>query len=262
MNPDDLLDFLARAAADPDIALTEAQAARIYADFMAGRLDAADLPLPLEQAVRGVEVEDIAAALATLALLPRGRTRARVTLRERFQRTVDGAAVEIGAGRLDLAAWQALMQQAVVRHLVDQAAAGAQGDAATLARVGPALDAEARTQTAYLSRFADTLAAAALLGVAWSEAAIAARSDLYGGAGWGWWFRANETRGAGYGQVVKYRAVDDRRTCGPCSAAERDGPYRVGEGPWPGQVCAGGGRCRCTRETVYDLDAYRRLYGV
>ena len=164
MDPDEFLAFLARLAADPDIALTEEQAARLYADFLAGRLDVSALPLPPEEAVRGVGASDIAAALAALALLPRHRGRARVTLRERFQRAVDAYAVEHNLGVLTLEYWHALMQQAVVRHVLDQAAAGANGDAATLTRLQPQLDAEARAQTAYLSRFADTLAAAAQRG--------------------------------------------------------------------------------------------------
>lgn len=75
---------------------------------------------------------------------------------------------------------------------------------------------------------------------------VAARAALYSGSARGVFFRADE-RGQARNVVIDYRAVDDRGTCSPCLEAEEESPYLPGEGPMPGEVCRGRGRCRCLR---------------
>lgn len=87
---------------------------------------------------------------------------------------------------------------------------------------------------------------------------VAARSKLYSGAGRALWYRINEER-EDTGWVIDYMAVDDRGTCLPCRDAEAGGPYRFGDGPFPGEICLGRGRCRCQRNRRYDPDAWQLL---
>ena len=83
---------------------------------------------------------------------------------------------------------------------------------------------------------------------------------MYSGGGRALFFEAWETS-AGYeaGWVVRYEAVDDSATCSPCRLAE--GYYLPGDGPYPGEVCLGGGACRCARWPVFDETLYRQLGG-
>jgi hypothetical protein len=81
-----------------------------------------------------------------------------------------------------------------------------------------------------------------------TEPQIARRSAMYSGAGRAQWFRARELS-EGEGILVYYVAVDDKVTCLPCFSAEENGPYKPGEGPFPGEVCLGRGSCRCRRES-------------
>lgn len=80
-----------------------------------------------------------------------------------------------------------------------------------------------------------------------SRAAVAKRSALYSGAGRAEWFRARELDES-ENTVVDYVALDDKVTCVSCFRAEEEGPYKPGEGPFPGEVCLGRGSCRCKRE--------------
>ena len=82
------------------------------------------------------------------------------------------------------------------------------------------------------------------------------RALMYGGTGWGAWFKGNITAKArGDGYVVRYIAKDDDRTCSPCYEAERNGPYLPNDPrlPYPGEVCRGHGKCRCRHEVIYDM---------
>lgn len=255
------LAFLARAAADPNIRLTEEEAASLLAAFDRGEIDARHVPLALPDAVRGVTREDLeraALTVAALGLLRGRRERGRDRLRGRFIIEARAYAGAVASGDLTVAEWQGLSSDVTRDYTVEMAVLGAGSLAAALTLL-PSLNRSVQEQTAYLSRFADGVAAGSLLGMAWSVGAIAARAALYAGAGYGWFFRAQEASQGRVGYVVDWRAHDDDRTCQACLAAERDGPYLVGEGPMPGSVCYGGGRCRCTREARYDPDAYARL---
>lgn len=87
---------------------------------------------------------------------------------------------------------------------------------------------------------------------------VTSRARLYSGAGRALWYRVAEARD-GEGWVVDYHAVDDKGTCFPCHAAEAEGPYLMGEGPMPGDVCLGRGRCRCQRIPRFDRQAWEIL---
>jgi hypothetical protein len=91
-----------------------------------------------------------------------------------------------------------------------------------------------------------------------SEAVIGARLSLYSGAGRAEWFRGEEDDAAP-GDVVDYQSLDDNSTCTPCLLAEEQSPYPPGEGPFPGEVCLGRGRCRCKRVVRRDRLAALRL---
>ena len=261
MTREEFLRFLARAASDPHIRLTEEEAAGLLAAFDRGEIDSRHLPLPLTDAVDGVTREDVeraATALAALGLLRGNRDRARDRLRQRFIVEARAYAGAVADGDLTVAEWHTVQRDVTRDYTVAMAVLGAGAVGAALGLL-PGLDRAAREQTAYLSRFADGVAAGRLLGMAWSVGAIAARAAMYAGAGYGWFFRAREAGAGRVGYVVDWIAHDDDRTCQACLAAEHNGPYLVGEGPMPGSVCYGGGRCRCRRETRYDPDAYARL---
>lgn len=261
MSRAEFLAFLARAAADPNIRLTEEEAAGLLAAFDQDEIDTAHLPLALSDAVQGITREDVeraALALGALGLLRGNRERGRDRLRARFIVEARAYAGAVAGGDLTVAEWQGLSRDVTRDYTTNMAVLGA-GSAAAALTLLPPLNRSVQEQTAYLSRFADGIAAGSLLGMAWSVGAIAARAALYAGAGYGWFFRAKEASQGQVNYVVYWRAHDDDRVCQACLAAERNGPYLVGEGPMPGSVCYGGGRCRCTRETRYDPDAYARL---
>lgn len=61
------------------------------------------------------------------------------------------------------------------------------------------------------------------------------------------------------GYVYDYIALDDNAVCSPCMDAEANSPYIGGQGPMPGQVCLGGGNCRCYRIGRYAPEVAARL---
>lgn len=96
------------------------------------------------------------------------------------------------------------------------------------------------------SEFAEEIEARAETARPMSSRYVGARSELYSGSGRAVWFKADE-KGKAKGVVFYYEAVDDAGTCEPCLDAENASPYLPGEGPFPGEVCDGRGRCRCIR---------------
>lgn len=242
MTRDELVALLARLVADGK--LTESAAAGLVARYDAGALPSVALPTTPstpqpEGGVQGGTPEAIGA---------------------NFDVVVTRMAAALASGQMTLAAWQAHLAALVADEMLSQALLGADGE---LAEEDIAeLEADAGEQAAYVSRFADEMALGLLMGQPMSEGQIAARSALYAGAGWGWYFRAYERRlGKERGIVVRYVAHDDDRTCVPCHEAEAGSPYLPDSGPFPGDVCAGGGRCRCRREEYYDMEAWQRLTG-
>lgn len=182
---------------------------------------------------------------------------------------------EAGAARRSAGSvrrWHLALREAVAEDLMAAARLGfGPGDLppATLAR----LNAIIAEQQAYLSRFADEVAAHRMLvqeGVAvearvagrYTEKAIAARARSYQGAARSAFYAIGEAAEAerlGEGWVAEYEAVDDGGTCSPCLSAELNGPYLPSEGPMPGRECLGRGHCRCVRTLVYSPADYERI---
>lgn len=182
-------------------------------------------------------------------------------------------AADLDDGRLTVAEWQRQMRRLNAMTLDVLIALGASGPALALAERQQRVELE---QAAYLQRFADHLAGnwltaalppalAASLGLVaqrWTRDYVAQRAAMYSGVGRAMFFEAWETAGGGPGQgwVVRYAAMDDNNTCYPCSRAV--GYYLPGTGPYPGDVCLGGGACRCSRWPVYDPAMYAQLAGL
>lgn len=168
------------------------------------------------------------------------RKRARTLLRSKFNEDASRLAEDVTGGAIAVAEWQGLLALASGDYARQMAVAGA----GTLPEV--ALQEAIAVQVAEQIPFLDGFAAAVATG-ALSEAAIAARSQMYGAVGWAaHWQAAEQSVINGDGVIVHYIARDDGRTCGFCFDAERKGPYRAGsDHPLPGSACKGGGACRC-----------------
>jgi len=244
--------LLARAVADG--ILSEAQAGEILAAYNAGAV-AASLPIPPEQAGGDWTEEAIAGAIMLLLLLWQqsgtaipatfaARAAAAAQLSGGFQAEAARLSHRLHRGEIALAQWQAEAQGLIQRNLIQQSRLGA----GVRSRGGlQPLQAIYREQAAYLSRFADEIAARGMAGLPMSEAQIAQRLGMYAGRGYGQFFREYEASSGsgGAGWVYRYEARDDSRTCYRCLEAE--GYYLAGEGPYPGEVCLGRGHCRCRR---------------
>jgi hypothetical protein len=177
------------------------------------------------------------------------KERARETLQTDFERIVDELATHAEA---DLPNWGREMGTAIEGYLIAQATA-AKGRALLPSEL---LDIERdtiRTQMDYFAGFREDLGRNEH-----TRDYISARSKLYAGAGRALWYRIAEADAAD-GWVVDYISVDDSGTCSPCINAEANGPYLFGEGPYPGEVCLGRGRCRCQRQPRFDLAAWEKL---
>ncbi len=245
--------YLERLVMDEE--LDEDEAADMLRDFDAGRLKV-DPPLPPDRMNVDVEAAMLALALY-LALNAGAGEEARRRLRDDFDAEARRLAEQQGRGRLRVAEWQRMLWDAIQTHTLTQATAGARRSL-TAEQIAALRDDLAR-QGGYLSRFADVVARGVMVGAALSVAAVAARSIQYGAAGWAWSFKARPDPGRGW--IEHYISKDDPATCTPCLEAEEGGPYLPGDGPMPGDVCEGGGNCRCERVSDYDLAAWRGLAG-
>ena len=280
-----LADLLARLVVDKTI--TEEQAKAIIAYWRDRPADelAALLPLALAEGV-GVLWEDddpppwLPVALLGAAILPAANRRAMIDdLQDRHAALMEKLAADLEAGRLTVAEWQQQVRAANAKLLTFAANLGNSRITAQLQQY--IADTE-REQAAYLQRFADQLAARKLAEalpedddqregllralVAMGAAYIARRAASYSGAARGVFFRALESGDVGpmgggrSGWVIAYRVNHDESLCSACLDAE--GYYLPGDGPMPGEVCLGGGQCRCWREDVYDPVLWAQLAGV
>lgn len=271
-----LADLLARLVADGDI--DEEQAAAIITYWRERPADelAALLPLPLADGVGPRQEDDdepawLPVALLAERLLPPAQKRAVLDdLQDRHANKMARLAADLESGRITVAEWQ---RQVRAGNAALLSFAAQLGGGATV-QLQQRLETTEQEQAAYLQRFADGLALrslaaampddddtrAAILAVllAWGTAYIARRSASYSGAARGLFFRSLEGEG-GRGYVVFYRVNHDESLCSACLGAE--GYYLPGDGPMPGEVCYGGGACRCWRETVYDPVLYAQLAG-
>lgn len=243
-------------------AITLEEARATLARFDSG--DLTDLPVatPAEDSNRWV------LALAMVLFFMKGNThrplstdrrkRAQKLLRRRYEAEVSQLAAAVVAGAT-ISEWYANMQTVISDYARTMAVAGA----GTLPRtkVQKAVDDQLDEQWPYLTGFATEILARQQGERAMTEAAIAARSKLYGSVAYGAFWRGAEPD-AGFGQIVYYRSLDTGSTCSPCSQAARNGPYLVGSSyPRPGEICLGGSRCRCTLEFVTDPEMYNQLTG-
>lgn len=297
MTRDAFIDFLARCVADG--LLTEEGAAELVREYDAGTLgDGWQLPVAPGDS-RGMDEAAVTGALlGLLTWLATQRTRvqpmtpAQVTLRVGVQltgaptvtigrnianadRLITGLqtvyegqaramATALVEGRITVAQWQLGMEGAIQSHMIQQMSVGG-GSTVLTPRQWADVQRIMGEQNAYLSRFADTIALRQGQGAPLSEAAIASRSELYGGP----------VRGMAYGELesamladgmltpdfaVYYVSRDDPRVCVACLEAQRRGPYRIGsDHPRPGTICYGRSRCRCNLEYRYEPEVARRL---
>lgn len=271
-----LVDLLARLVTDGE--LTEEQAASILA-YWRGRPEAElarVLPLAVTEGVGALDDDD-APPFFPIILLYGGmnhteRVRRMNVLQDAHAAQMRRLTEDLEAGRLTVAQWQAATRQANAQ-LLD--AAASLGSRRLTVRARQAIAETEREQAAYLQRFADGVSvrrlAAPLADVGgaaplalWTAAYIAQRATSYSGAARGAFFASVETDAEagnmGAGWVVQYLAVHDGMTCSACGDAE--GYYLPGDGPMPGEVCYGGGACRCVRVPVYDPARWSGLMGV
>ena len=280
---DRLIALLSQLVADGQI--TEEQAAGVLLTWREiADLDAI-LPLPLAEAIQEEPTDDAAILAILLAVLGARAAGARrsadilARLAPQYRRPVvdmiqdyHAAAVtelaeELADGRISLSQWQRrvrTLNQQTTRTLAQMGAG---------LRVGQLEDRIAGaqlTQAAYLQRFAEQIAAGQLAARfpalfpdgpgALSVAQIAQRAAMYSGTGRAIYFEGAELEGERPGWVVRYVARDDDHTCSPCRDAE--GYYLPGDGPYPGEVCLGGGACRCARVMEFDPERYAQLAGI
>jgi hypothetical protein len=202
-------------------------------------------------------------ALALLALLLNGaditamsqaeRTRARDLLRRQYQTKTRRLAAGVAAG--SIRDWQTGMKESIELYARQMAIAGAGGLPSTATR--QATDGRLSSQWSFLTRFAVTLLAGRFAGQMMSEAAIAARSNLYGGTGWGSYYLGQGDR-PNRGYVDQWITQDDGRVCDRCAPRHRR-YFLPNGGPMPGWDCRGD--CRCERVRIYNPQIYAQLGG-
>lgn len=265
MTREEYLRALARLVEAGHITLEEAQ--QLMAMFDAGEIDASMLPLPEAQAlaVESDEETDRAMLLLLLALLARhGGTRVsraeRMRMRDDLrQGYMDQIAIQNVAMPNGVNAWHAQNRRAISSYIRRQAWAGS--GSSDLGIDEAYVTERTREQMAYLYMYAMWASSRTLLDNPPSEAHLAHRNRLYQGVGWAMWFWTDETIATQSDYTVyRYVARDDPATCSPCSH-ENGRYYLPGQGPFPGDVCLGGGYCRCERVPVQDEAIWRQLTG-
>jgi hypothetical protein len=191
--------------------------------------------------------------MALISTRTRGRLRDR--LQQKFEREARKLAERLLQPQARTRDWHRGMKRLLTDYLIQQSAVGKGSplNAADIARLNDVI----LEQQAFLSRFADEVGLRRMRHQSLTVDYLAARSNLYAGAGIDEWYRQFEGD-AQDGEIVYYIAVDDGGTCSPCLAAEEGSPYPPQSGPFPGSVCLGRGRCRCRRETRFDPTAARR----
>lgn len=184
-------------------------------------------------------------------------------LQDNFERRNHRMAVGLFFGN-SVETWQRSFWDSVVFLLLAQAVLGAGGIPGTLQKAR--LEAKLRREAAFLRRFA----LAVMLGMAGANGPrtpsdsdrVSNRSNLYSGVPRGEFYTAMEERLASLtneevGWLVEYIPKDDDSTCEPCHAAA--GYYLPNQGPKPGEVCQGRGRCRCRRVPRFLPEIFAKL---
>ena len=191
--------------------------------------------------------------------------RAHEKLQDRFEERNRRLAFLLVGGLIPLAAWRVGFWEHVKRLILSQAALGA-GNVPRVVKLAEILEREAK----YVDRFAEAIFAGKVATEAGeelqkrapvSEDAIRSRENLYSGTARGLFYEELETaRPPEWGWIIHYIPRDDENTCTPCHNAA--GYYLAGTGPMPGQICEGGGKCRCVRRSIFLPEMYRELVGV
>lgn len=244
--------------------ITAEEGAELIAYYDAQQIDPNAVPLPIADAVEEADQRDIiilltwvAASAGTASLYQRQRARDRARLEA--EQAVDQLARKLSQSG-DINAWHQGMKAVVENYTRSQAVIG----------YGQALDPYlselttlyTRQSLQFLYLFAGAAMARQLLGKPYSSPYYAARSRHYLKRGWEMYFRGAEEAIRGEeGWVIDYIAQDDYRTCGPCSTASYNSPYLPGTGPYPGDVCRGGGYCRCERRRRWSPEEAAELRG-
>lgn len=240
--------------------ITFQEAQELLRRFVAGEFGTQDLPMPLAEATKQEDNNhEILILLAALGLgivrskRQRIRERLRIAARESLRVSFEQMVIEsLQAG--DVRSWHEGMAQLIRNYNVANWMAG-NGQFDT-----PNLGQRVQRQLQFVYRFATERHATDALGRPYSAEYLANRGTQYRGSAYAAWFEGNESVSQGDGWVSEYRARDDNRTCTPCAGAQ--GFYLPGTGPYPGDVCLGGGACRCNRVMAYNLEAWRQLQRV
>jgi len=262
MTREELLNRLALLEFEGKISLAEAQ--QILAQFDAGTLNEADLPMTREEENRLLLLSFLAISAGAFVADVRQRLR-RVRGQQRrfvvidiFEEQLEPLGGFFARTDPDIALWHQNMATVIRDNAfaMGEAALGRRLFEAEADQVRQAL----RAQYGYLERFADEIAFRKLVGRPMSEAAIFDRSRQYGGFAIGMFYRFAEARFARLpGYVARYIPIDDGGTCVPCHEAGRIEYYLPTEGPMPGEVCVAKGKCRCERIIEFNPAIYRTL---
>lgn len=275
---DQLIDYLARLVEDELI--TEAEARDYLQRFDAGEVAQFELPLTPDEQIIGVKERDLKPAEIALLLLLFGSTNAgqqldRMThadrlgaielVQDEFEATVTSLANRLKTGVLSIVEWQRGMAETVRDYTIQQARVGHVG-ALTLVDVGP-LNESVQTNTAFLSRFGDTIAAETITKRELTLKRIINQAKAYGSSGRAIAYRGAEVVAVGRGEigggwVIDYTTMHDDRVCRSCWDAERANPWLPTDGPMPTEVCEGWYACRCRRIPRFSPEDFAALGGI
>lgn len=195
------------------------------------------------------------ASQALRALSQRARERLITDLQTRMEGDLTQLARAFASSDISLVTWQRAFNDVIrsYHHAVARATAGAVNLPANVQNLVNRIVSE---QQAFLTRFADAAAASAARGNPMSVGYLERRSLMYSGSVRGLGYRVLELASApGSDIVVDYISRDDDRTCSECLDAQNNGPYLLGQGPMPGEVCLGRDKCRCIRVQRQDAGA-------
>lgn len=239
--------------------ITAEEGAQIIALYDAQQIDPNAVPLPARQATEpNKDRRDIIILLiwitASAGLYQRQQARDRARLQA--EQRLDQLAADL-ARTGDIATWHAEMIETVDAYIRAQAVIGYGQPLDSFLDTATTLHTQHTLQFLYL--YAGSAMAKQLLGQPYSSPYYAARSRHYLKRGWEMFFRAAEHAIGEEGWVIDYIDQDDFRVCGPCSSASYNGPYLPGTGPFPGDVCRGGGYCRCERRRRWSPEEAAQL---
>jgi hypothetical protein len=258
MNRNSFIALLVRAVQDRLI--NESKASELLRAFDSGEIKEIDFPLTVAETAEPLDRTRMRLALAGLLLflglrrdssLPRYsgllQRRTLESLIDRFKTQARSIAAQYGALQ-SVSLWQGGMVNLIADTILQARMLGESAPLADDALLSIA--SVITTQSAFLSRFADKMAVSRILGSPLSVAAIASRSENYAGAARAQFFAGAALSLLDSGRIY-FISQDDGGTCGNCLEADAGSPYAVGDAvPLPGEICLGGGRCRCYLEAA------------